>query len=62
MIEETLDHGFYAEFPSADKSPDSQLTTLFLITEISPVRTEVLVQPPRSARDLTGRIKPGLLI
>lgn len=27
MIEDALDHGLYAESPSADKSPDSQLTT-----------------------------------
>lgn len=62
MIEETLDHGLYAESPSADKSPDSQLTTLLPITGIYPARTEVLVLAPRSARDLTGRIEPGLLI
>lgn len=62
MIESILDHGVYAESPSGEKCSASQLTSLLPIMEISPARTEVLVLAPRSARDLTGRIKPGLLI
>lgn len=62
MIEDTLDHGVYAESPSGEKCSDSQLTSLLPITEISRARTEVLVLVPRPVRDLTGRIKPGLLI
>lgn len=62
MIEDTLDHGVYAESPSGEKCSASQLTSLLPIIEISPARTEVLVLVPRPVRDLTGRIKPGLLI
>ncbi len=62
MIEDTLDHGVYAESPSGEKCSASQLTSLLPITEISPARTEVLVLAPRPARKLAGRIEPGLLI
>ena len=62
MIEDTLDHGVYAESPSGEKCSASQLTSLLPIIEMSPLRTEVLDLAPRPARDLAGRIKPGLLI